>query len=133
MSSTGGRPLASAWPCPRCVLKTTSSALQVSTHSHGDGFLPDVGVASPMDQTALMAARQLFFTLPYQLHGAIPRKHLLFESRALLLSLGRGWADGAPAVHGQIAAVHGNKRPGDPACAVGSKKDGEAFDVVWMA
>jgi hypothetical protein len=39
--------------------------VQVSTHSHGDGFLPDVGVASPMDQAALVAARQLFLTLPY--------------------------------------------------------------------
>jgi len=38
---------------------------QVSTHPHGDGFLPDVGVASTMDQAALMAARQLFLTLPY--------------------------------------------------------------------
>jgi hypothetical protein len=38
---------------------------QVSTHPHGDGFLPDVGVASTMDQAALMAARQLFLTLSY--------------------------------------------------------------------
>ena len=32
---------------------------QVRTHAHGDGFLPDVGVASPWTKPALMAARQL--------------------------------------------------------------------------
>ena len=51
---------------------------QMRTDADGDGFLPDVGVASPVDQPALMAARQLLLALPDELHGAIPRKHLLF-------------------------------------------------------
>src|SRR5262245_61101667 len=47
------------------------------THSHGNALLPNVGVASPVDQPALMAARQLLLTLPYELHCAIPRDHLV--------------------------------------------------------
>ena len=78
MSSTGGRPFGQCVAVSAMRAENHVVCAQVSTHSHGDGFLPDVGVASPMDQAALMAARQLFLTLPYQLHGAIPRKHLLF-------------------------------------------------------
>ena len=61
ISSHGGSPLASAWPCPRCVLKTTSSCAQMRADAGRDRFLADVGVAGAVDQPALMAARQLLF------------------------------------------------------------------------
>src|SRR6476646_6554359 len=46
-----------------------------------DRFLSHVRMASPVDQPALVTTRQLFLTLPYQLHGAIPRHHLLPAAR----------------------------------------------------
>ena len=50
ISSRGGTPLASAWPWPRCVLKTASSASQVGADADGDRLLADVGVAGAVDQ-----------------------------------------------------------------------------------
>jgi hypothetical protein len=105
---------------------------QMRTHSHGDGFLTDVCVASPVDQPALMAARQLLLTLPDELHCAIPRKHLLFgrghycppfaevgptEPALFMARLPPSIGISAPVI--QLALSEG-------------KKDGEAFDVVWM-
>ena len=54
MSCSGGTPLARAWPWPRCVLKTTSSAREMGTDADGDRLLADVGVAGAVDQAALV-------------------------------------------------------------------------------
>jgi hypothetical protein len=79
--------------------------LEVSTDSGSDRLLTDVGVARPVDQSALVATSQLFFALSNDLHRAIktqPRLRLRSEiesSRHEILPFGdvspKIWASSA--------------------------------------
>jgi hypothetical protein len=44
---------------------------QMGTYPRSDRFLANVGVASAVDQAALVATRQFLFGLAYDLHRAI--------------------------------------------------------------
>jgi hypothetical protein len=55
------------------------------TNAGRDGFLADVGVAGPMNQTALMTARKLFFGPPNELHDSIQAQKLIVRHRSLAL------------------------------------------------
>ena len=50
--------------------------VQVGADARGNRLLADISVARAVNQTALMAAGQLLFALPDQLHGAIAGQHL---------------------------------------------------------
>ena len=48
-----------------CILR-----IQMSTNARRDGFLPDVGVTSSVDEASLVAPSQFFFGVPNDQHGA---------------------------------------------------------------
>ena len=142
ISSRGGIPLASAWPWPRCVLKTTSSRRQMGADAGRDRLLADVGVAGAVDQPALVAAGQFLLGLPDELHRAI---ELAAAARPMCRCDVRSWhailtsfcsarnvctaccsmAGRAAGVHRQVAAVHRDDRAGDPRRGIGRQQHGQ--------
>ena len=55
-------------PVPAVGAEDDVVAAQVRTNPGGDRLLPDVGVAGPVNQPALMRSRQLLFAAPDQDH-----------------------------------------------------------------
>ena len=60
---------------------------QLRTHPGRDGFLADVGVAGPVDQSSLMRTRQTLLDQSNCQHLPIKRQQLLFVGLAFGLSI----------------------------------------------
>ena len=73
----GRHALGQGVPMPAVGAEDDVVAAQMRTDAGGDRLLPDVRMAGPVNQPALMRSRQLLFATPDQDHGAIKRQELI--------------------------------------------------------